>query len=79
MYIMKATYVPTTGGAIVNARDQARQGKGFLLPLPTCLCMQEPDIRTASLSPSFWHLVLFVSLNTAAKAQKSPCLLLPKL
>lgn len=61
--------------------QERRQGRErvFSFPPPTCLCMQEPDIRTASLSPSFWQLVLFVSLHTAAKAQKSPCLLLPNL
>lgn len=66
---MKVIYVPTKGGVIVNAR----QGKGFLLPPPACLCMQEPDTGTASLPPSFWQLVLFVSLPTQqTKHRKVP-------
>lgn len=61
--------------------QESRQGRerdfSFLSP-PTCLCMQEPSTRTDSLA-LLWQLLLFVPLNTAAKAQTSPCLLSPKL
>lgn len=55
---MKAIYVPTTGGAIVNAREEARQGKGFLLSSPNL-----------SVHAGTWHKDSFtVSFILAARA-----------